>query len=308
MTAPASADGRRECTCPRANHQHGTPDAYKADGCRCFPCRVAKSRAAADNAARRLAGDAGYVDAAPAREHLAALETAGMGRCAVATRTGITRQALRLIANGERAQIHRDRAAAILAVEVPAVAPLTLAVVDATGTRRRVRALMRLGWPLARIASAAGLERHTAAWLVDAQHVAPSTASAVGRAYDELWDVAPDVSTPKLAAGVSRARRRAESAGWPPPMAWDDDSIDDPAAPEPTDAADDSAGRLDLDEWLFLVRRDEDPERAAARCGVTLSAVEKAAGPDRHDRPDVLAELRGARAAARRWKAETWAA
>lgn len=43
MTAPPSV--RRECTCPRAQHQHGTLGAYQLDGCRCFRCRLNKSQA-----------------------------------------------------------------------------------------------------------------------------------------------------------------------------------------------------------------------------------------------------------------------
>jgi len=186
-----------------------------------------------------------------------------------------------------------------------------LRTVDVTGARRRLRALVRVGYPKSVLARHVGISEHAVEKILTAAtcRVNPGTAAAVVRAYDELWDVAPDTSTARRAADAAHARQRAEAEGWPPPLAWDDDDIDDPAAPEPVDAAAPGrvgGGSLDVDEWLFLVRHDEDPERAAARCGVTLSAVEQAAR--RHSRIDVLTELQGARAAARRWRAETWAA
>lgn len=38
-----------------------------------------------------------------------------------------------------------------------------------------------------------------------------------------------------------------------------------------------SAKRLDLDEWWWLVEGGEDPVRAAGRCGVSITAVARAA-------------------------------
>lgn len=38
---------KRDCTCPRASHVHGTRAAYQRDRCRCFPCRMANHYAQA---------------------------------------------------------------------------------------------------------------------------------------------------------------------------------------------------------------------------------------------------------------------
>lgn len=104
-------------------------------------------------------------------------------------------------------------------------------MVDAVGTARRLRALVRNGWTLTAIAARMGVS----VALVDrwAQnktgHVYRATAVRVAALYDELWDVP---------GGSSRAASRAMRRGWPPPMAWDDDgpsNIDDPAA-RPADA------------------------------------------------------------------------
>lgn len=35
---------RRNCSCPRVKHQHGTEAAYSRDDCRCLPCALARHR------------------------------------------------------------------------------------------------------------------------------------------------------------------------------------------------------------------------------------------------------------------------
>lgn len=94
--------------------------------------------------------------------------------------------------------------------------------VSSVGTRRRVRALMRLGWTSAQIAHECGLQRrHTISDLTDETRltVLTTTAKKVAKAYDRL----------SMQIGPSeRTRARAERAGWPPPLAYDDDQIDDP--------------------------------------------------------------------------------
>jgi hypothetical protein len=101
------------------------------------------------------------------------------------------------------------------------------AEIDSTGTRRRVRALERMGWPIRTIAADLGVTSPAVrAWIVG-ERVRRDTAARVAALYDRYW------ATP----GPSRrAALLAEAAGWPPPLAWDDDSIDDPAARPHRDA------------------------------------------------------------------------
>jgi len=95
--------------------------------------------------------------------------------------------------------------------------------VDPTGTRRRIRALIRMGWRYSdmdqwlgyRSANTHNLNRS------DTQLVHIDTAEAVKRMYDALsMHVGPS----------ARNRAIATRKGWPSPLAWDDDAIDDPAA------------------------------------------------------------------------------
>lgn len=95
-------------------------------------------------------------------------------------------------------------------------APLS---VDATGARRRIHALAAIGWSLA--GQSRMLEMgDTAAHKITARkwlHV--ETAAKVRALYDEL-SMMPGPSV--------RARREAQRKGWAPPLAYDDDTIDDP--------------------------------------------------------------------------------
>lgn len=168
--------------------------------------------------------------------------------------------------------------------------------VDVTGARRRLRALVRVGYPKSTLARRIGISETAVENILSAltRRVNPGTAETVAQVYDELWDVPPDTSTYRRAADGARAKARAEAAGWPPPMAWDDDDLDNPDAPEPSDEREHHSG-VDLDEWAFLVRCGEDPDRAAARCGVQLGAIERRAF--RQARHDVLTLLRAVRTA-----------
>lgn len=93
--------------------------------------------------------------------------------------------------------------------------------VDATGTHRRIQALMANGWSLDQIMERAGY-RKSGNWIkYDATTLHVNTAAKIAAVYDELWDK----------PGPSKwTRTWARNQGYLPPMAWDDETIDDPAA------------------------------------------------------------------------------
>lgn len=94
--------------------------------------------------------------------------------------------------------------------------------VPALGARRRVQALQRLGWSLRMIAAEAGWNTPEALQYVLRNHsITRRSYLRIKAAYERLCMTVP----PHCSATV-RARMRAERAGFPPPLAWDD--IDDP--------------------------------------------------------------------------------
>ncbi len=109
--------------------------------------------------------------------------------------------------SNKRGRIARDRGT-----------PLT---VDATGTKRRLRALMALGWRRDDLAARLGVSGQNVTYHTsdDSPTVYRTTAVAVGRLYDQLADH----------QGPSReTARRAKAKGWLVPLWWDEDTIDDP--------------------------------------------------------------------------------
>jgi hypothetical protein len=94
--------------------------------------------------------------------------------------------------------------------------------VDACGVRRRIRALAALGWSFPDLAAQPemrGVHRTVPQKLTRAEVVWADTAADVRRLYDRLS------MTP---GGSAHAARRARKAGWLPPLAWDDERLDDP--------------------------------------------------------------------------------
>lgn len=102
--------------------------------------------------------------------------------------------------------------------------------VDATGTRRRLQALAAVGWSPARVSAELGFSRTWAQKLTTVGRVHRVNAALVADVYERLWNAAPPQGTAGERLSMLRALSAARKAGWPPPLAWDDNSIDDPAA------------------------------------------------------------------------------
>lgn len=221
----------RDCAHPRVAHRHGTYLAYQRDGCRCDPCRLAGSRAAKLSAYRTATGTHSYVDAARARAHVTLLlRTLTVGQ--VEARSGLDRTAVRLLIGGlpgrpASRRIKRATEAALLAVRGDRVGPEAHGLVDRAGTQRRLRALVALGWTARHLATRLRMSSRTMHQLLadDPARVRASTRARVAALHDELA-----MTLPPPSRGTTRARRIAARRGWAPPLAWDDDTIDDPAA------------------------------------------------------------------------------
>jgi hypothetical protein len=150
--------------------------------------------------------------------------------------------------------------------------------VDATGTIRRIQALAWNGWPLTWLSGRLGGDStHARKILARAGTVAAATERAVRALYDELWNQEPPVSTAWDRRAVAKAREHARQRGWVPPMAWDDDEIDDPDA-QPADGWERGDRRgygVLAEEAAELARQDEHPEMIAVRLVTSVKSVER---------------------------------
>ncbi|HEY1178253.1 MAG TPA: hypothetical protein VGF17_19025 [Phytomonospora sp.] len=112
---------------------------------------------------------------------------------------------------------------------------LTVQPISPTGTMRRVQALYALGWTCPEIGARMGVSGARVGHILNGLYgrVTPETAARVRAVYDELGMTVPQ-DKPMVRRGDcpihERARRDARRRGYAPPLAWDDDTIDDPAA------------------------------------------------------------------------------
>lgn len=210
---------------------------YKLDGCRCNACgwAVSQYNNARDHAIRRGTWQP-WTDAEPVRQHITNLRACSMGLRTIAATAGVNRKLLQSVTTGrpERGTGPQEKMRPAIAAAVLAVEPTldTLAAktpIDATGTRRRLQALVAVGWPQQHLARDLGMTPGNFGTCLTREQVIVRTVRAVRVVYDRLWNVDPTEhgATP---GGVTRARRHAAERGWPPVGAWDDDVIDDPAA------------------------------------------------------------------------------
>lgn len=106
--------------------------------------------------------------------------------------------------------------------------------IDPTGTRRRLQALACLGWLWSEIGAELGVTAARVGHMAAGQWrmVHRDNARKVAEVYDRLSMTVPPELERKPHAAVIRARQRRDAArkGWAPPLAWDDATIDDPAA------------------------------------------------------------------------------
>lgn len=230
------------CDCPKVRHEHGNRSTYIAHKCGCEPCKRANRLYQTTRERNALYGrpTTSWVDAGPVREHVNALRAAGMGRRTIVKRSGVAASVVTSLLygrarsdgkgrSGPLQRITKANSEALLAVPFPAVedlAPST--VVDGTGSRRRLQALIAIGWTNRQLSARLGLQESNFGTLLHGR-LNPNVTAArhvqVKALYEELWN------TP-APAGVNRTRQLAKAAreGWVPPLAWDDETIDDPQA------------------------------------------------------------------------------
>ena len=287
---------------PDCTIEHGTWRCYVDHGCRRAECREAwRVYGAGRNrqiAYGRLAVDH-YVTGAHARAHIEHLRSSGLSIRAIARESGIAPVTIRRVIAGHRTRTStQDKLLEVLPgrQEVTSSTPPAM-LVDGAGTRRRLRALIAQGWTAVRLAEHAGCSSTNLRLALTKDESEPTVARFAQRVrelYEQLWDQEPPCSSRYEQAQAQRVRREALLKGWAPPMAWDEESIDDPyAQPAPWQEVSDLGSgrrRMHLDDLEDCIRWGLDIAGAADRLGVTKDAVEVCA--KRAQRPDILEGLR----------------
>jgi hypothetical protein len=234
------------------SREHGNAK-YHLEKCRCGTCCQA-ARDYENNRYRAIAYGRWhpFVDAEFAEGTDVPADGFGIGWIRVAKLAGVSTGGVSKLLYGDRPRglaptkrVRPETALKLLAVE-PTLANLGARTpIDATGTRRRLQALVAKGWTQSELARRLGMDRANFGRTIVSSLVEAGTARAVLALYDELWRLDP------TAEGVPRyraeaARLIARNNRWAPIGAWDDESIDDPAAaPDWTGRCGTLAGRRD---------------------------------------------------------------
>jgi len=245
-------------------NRHGTRARYIA-GCKCAPCKAANTRYAKLAKYRSDQGISTLLDAAPVKRHLRRLRAAGVGKRTIAARAGVSQTVVdRLLGlNSDRPakRVRPDIAAKILAVTVNDRADGSL--IDGTGTRRRLQALVALGYTQTDLAQRIGWSVANLNVITLGRH--PSVTCATANLVDDLYEELSMRPGPSM-----RARAVARRNGWVPPLAWHD--IDDLLEqPEPGALRrNDHINPLDV---LELHEAGETPDAIAQRLGLSIRSI-----------------------------------
>lgn len=174
-------------------------------------------------------------DAGPVRQHILTLYAAGFTDRRIAALAGLAPETVsgfsrpinrRGNRKGVKRTCHPDIAAKILAVRAEDSLP---GLVDTTATRRRVQALIAVGWPIEHVARRIGITGNHLRLAMGRPRVYGRTAQAVTGVYEQLKNRRPERNgVAKVEA--DKARKRAAANRWPTPKYWAErmDAINDP--------------------------------------------------------------------------------
>jgi len=230
-------------------------------------------------------------------EHIRRFRDAGVPDTETIVLFGVARNTFYRALRGE--DVRRGSEQRILLIPVPARREQSenRSCGDATGTHRRLCALMAMGWPQDVLERRLRFRDQWITASLRRRNVSASAAASVKTLYDELWNQRPEQLGLVLPEDAEESRERAASRGWVGPLAWDDDTIDDPAAvpmldaepPAPTSAGEKAVARWLMGESVVLDqqgRREaiahlmewttDSPEQIAARLESTPDAVSRA--------------------------------
>jgi AraC-like DNA-binding protein len=261
---------------------HDTLTCYSHYQCR-KPACVARYQEWDRN--RRAAVKAGQwqplVDATAVREHLLVLGDRGVTIHRAAELAGLSPRSLHPLfppKTGRRRPVrhtvHAHVAEKVLAIDPDIAAP---AKIDATGTIRRIQALVATGWPMLHVATHIGIAPTYVSAIIkraaEDRPVLSATAHKVAAAYEQLKDRNP--AQHGIQPGqIKRAKAFAAANRWAPTHYWAThiDAIDDPHF-EPQYGINKGQILADDARWLMSVsglNRDQ----VAERLGITRSYLE----------------------------------
>ncbi|TWP34478.1 hypothetical protein [Leekyejoonella antrihumi] len=233
----------------------------------------------------RARGIRRYVPAERTRARLEMLVTHGASLRTLAKITELSGTAIGQIIAGRRAQVQSRTARRVKQLRLRDVyGDQADGLVPSLGALRRVRALRALGWDGPSL-TAAGAAHTNQLLAARRDHITIGRWRQIDQVYERL----------SMTPGPSpAARRRARHKGWPPPLAWDEDTIDDPGA-KPCELA--QSNELLVDE--VAIRRAVFGDRATLHPAEQATVITTMAAQALSDRQIASATNRSPRTALR---------
>lgn len=254
-----------------------------------FGCQRPECRARNSAYSRRRYRQVGYgtwnplADAEPVRQHIAALREVGHSLPAIQQMARVSAATLaRILYDGVNPRAERIRtevARRILDLPIEAAPTTPNTIIDGIGTRRRIQALVWMGWTFTKLGPHLGIHPRRLTDLVRAQHVTAATARKIANGYRVIQTWQPGHhGVPK--ASQTMARNIATHEGWHGPLAWDD--IDDPnCQPETRQRRQGGPGRreqVDTHQVARLTAAGLSTEQIARELGCHKRTVTRARG------------------------------
>jgi len=243
----------------------------------------------------RIERERGLTRTKPAQRTIRQIDVllqAGWSYRGIADAAGVSVQSINLVHRGLQKSVANQTEERILALRADSIfqRPNKAGFVPNIGARRRLQALMAIGYRHSDLTPLIGSRSSTLLhqigdWISLEKH------EAMARVYDQLWDK-PGPS--------KKAIKNAAKLGYLPPLAWDDDDIDNPAAVPsnqklPKGEKREANRAAFIEEVEFLAGSGMMLPQIAQALGVTEDAVEKRL--ERYGRADLLSRI-GSRLAA----------
>ncbi|MET9957394.1 hypothetical protein ABZ135_38370 [Streptomyces sp. NPDC006339] len=267
--SPAAGMTRLPAAGIQTDHGHGSTALAVGARCPCEKCRPVHS--AYRRRVYRLQGYGlwqPHIDATQTREHINYLHQAGISYLQIAEQSGLSGNQVRRIAHKVVKQVRTETAEVILALTLEG---MRRKVLPATGSARRLQALVAVGWPFASVAPHIGMDPRGITRVIHQPYIFRTTADAIVVAFEQMKNLKPEDNGVSL-IGAQKSRRLAERRGWPDPLWWEDmGHIDNPAfdpatAERPLNFHEQA--RLRAEEILHLASYGAGPDEIAERLGL----------------------------------------
>lgn len=226
---------------------HGTANAYVNHKCRCDVCKEHNRVRAAETRRLKVYGrwETKFVDAAPVRKHVKALQAQGWGVKQIGRLAGVAHGPLSILVFGRTegqmteyayrkpkhiTKMSRENAEKLLALRFDPLITSDGTVISAKGLRRRAEALMCMGYSFHFQADYIGWQQGNYYLLMKRDACDAGTFKLVADMYDALHMTKRRAENRHQQAGITRTLANAKHHGYLPPLAWDD--IDNDKKPQ----------------------------------------------------------------------------